>query len=310
MTITTITLESDDVVPVDISGLTVRVFTTGGVFVTSGLTVLGIVIFDLPDADYDLTFYKVAVSPLDAQPQRITVSAADTDDPPNSFLVIAHVTTLPESADPLLCKISGTIRRINGSATKDIRLVVGMCPELAILYGFIISPQDSIEIVPDEDGYYEFDLLRGMHYRVYFHQLVSLFGAEPAMVLAIPPNLPALDLKDLLFPVPLTAEFGVPTLALVAGADPDDSVECTITYSDGSINLEEMRAIPPLFTSFTAVSSDEDVATAIFSVDTVVVSPIAAGTALITIERTVSTRLLTYDPLPDFTTETLTVTVS
>lgn len=311
MTLSTIILESDDVVPVRISGLVVRVFTTVGVFTTSGTTdVDGEVVFDLPDADYDLTFFKIGVSLLDGMPQRITVDAADTDTPPNTFKVLAHVSTLPESVDPMLCRISGLILGANGLGSKDIRLALGMCPEIAVLEGIVISPQDIVDVRPDDDGYYEFNLLRKMHYRVYFPQLNDLFKIEPAMVYGIVPDLPAISLTDFLFPIPVNAEFDPLVLSLVAGAEPDDSVECTITYSDGSVNTDGVRPVPPTFTNVKAVSSDETIADAAFQVDKVVITPKAAGVVNVTIERVVSDQYIIYDPLPLFTTQTLVVTVT
>lgn len=311
MTQTTLILESDDVSPVLISGLIVRVFSTVGVFVTSGTTdVDGEVLFDLPDADYDLTFFKAGVSLLDGMPQRITVDVADTDIPPNTFKVKAHITSLPESPDPMLCRISGTIRGGDGRRSKDIRLALGMCPETAVLSGYVIAPQDFIDVRPDDDGFYEFDLLRGMRYRVYFAQLVTLFRIEPAMVYGVVPDLPAIELKDFLFPVPLTATFDPLTLSLAVTADPDNSVECTITYSDGSVNSVGKRPVPPTFVFVTAISSDPDVAEAAISGDKIVITPRIAGTTNVTIQRSISDEYLIYDPLPTFSTQTLVVTVT
>lgn len=311
MTLATITLKSDDLSPVFIGSLIVRVFNTGGVFVTSGSTnSSGVVVFDLPDADYDLTFFKMGVAPTSGQPQRITVSVSDPDVPPNTYVVIAHITTRPESSDPLLCRISGTIRGIDGSNAPAVHLAIGMDPEVAVLSGVIISPADTVAVYSDDTGYFEFDLLRGMKYRIYFPQLFQLFNVEPAMVLSLPPNLPAIDLKDLLFPVPVTANFEELTLALSVGGIPDDSIGCTITYSDGSVNSDGIRPVPPYFTGVTAVSDQELIVDAVFSVDKLIITPKSAGTANITITRQVSTTLIAYDPLPSFTSQTLVVTVT
>jgi len=311
MTLTTVILESDDIVPVLINGLIVRVFSTLGVFVTSGTTDSGgEVIFDLPDADYDLLFFKAGVSILAGMPLRITVSAADLDTPPNTFLVLSHITSLPESPDPLLCRISGFIRGADGGMTKDIRLSLGTTPEIAVLSGIVISPQHIIDIRPDSTGYYEFDLLRKMKYRVYFPQLITLFNVEPAMVLGITPNLPSLPLTDFLFPVPISAVFGALTLAIALTSEPDSSISCTITYSDGSINDNGIRQTPPFFTSVQALSDNDNVATAAFSVDKLIISPKGIGTCNVVVTREISTTLIIYDPLPAFATQTLVVTVT
>lgn len=311
MTITTVILKSDDIVPVLVAGIIVRIFDTAGVFVTFGVTdVDGEVVFDLPDADYDLLFFKAGVSITAGMPQRITVSASDIDTPPNTFLVVVHVTSLPESIDPLLCRISGFIRGADGGMTKDIRLSLSMCPEIAVLSGTVIAPQEIVDIRPDDSGYYEFNLLRKMKYLVYFPQLVTLFNVEPAMVLGIVPDFAALHLADFLFPVPVNAVFGSLTLAVILGSDPDSSISCTITYSDGSINDNGIRLTPPFFTSVQAVSDDDDIATTAFSVDKLIITPKGVGTCNVIITRQISTTLIIYDPLPVFTTQTLVVTVS
>lgn len=310
MTQTTIILNSDDIVPVLIDGLSVRVFNIGGVFITSGVTdINGEVVFDLPDADYDLLFFKSGVSIVFGMPLRITVSAVDVDTPPNTFLVLSHITTLPESTDPLLCRISGFIRGADGGFTKDVRLSLGMTPEIAVLSGTVIAPQEFIDIRSDALGYYEFNLLRKTKYRVYFPQLVTLFNVEPAMVLGITPDLPALKLNDFLFPVPVNATFDASTLSILRTDDPDSSVNCTVIYSDGSTNDNGIRLTPPFFTSVQALSSDDGVATAAFSVDKLIITPKNVGTCSVTITRQISTTLIIYDPLPTFSTQTLNVTI-
>ena len=306
MTVTTIILESDDAVPVLIETLSVRVFNTGGVFVTSGNTdVDGEAIFDLPDADYDLYFYKQGVSINGGMPQRITVDAADTDVPPNTFKVIAHVTSMPESVDPLLCTVSGYIRGVNGLPTLDGKLTISPTLETGVIGGDIISPQNLVHIHPDATGYYEFQLLREVCYNVYFHFLQSLLGAtppelDPSQV----PDLPAISIADLLFPVAVLGVFDPETLALTAGDDPDESVTYAITYSDGSV-----REFGTALCTTTMTNDNEDAVSVERVGDKVIVTPIAAGVANITFVRVVSATIY-YSPVPDFVTETLVVTVT
>ncbi len=310
MTITTITLKSDDISPVLISGVGVRVFTTLGAFVTSGSTNgSGQVVFDLPDADYDLYFFKMGVSPNAGQPQRITVSASDLHIPPNSFTVISHITAMPESVDPTLCTISGSIRGSDGSFTGDVKLALGMRPHVGVISGVIIAPVDIVDILPDANGYYEFTLLRKQKYHVYFPQLVKLLEQDPPELHCIVPDLPALDLTDFLFPVPISGTFAQTTLSMHVG-DPTAIVNATITYSDGSVNQDGIRPSPPFFTGV-GVTSDNDAAASVSMIaDQVFVVANGVGTAHITITRTVNTDMMVYDPVPSFTTQTLVVTVS
>lgn len=305
MTLTQILITSDDVVSVPVPDVIVRVFDLVGNFLTSGTTGTdGIANFDLPEADYNLTFFRFGVSMLEGMPQRITV-----DINPAQFQIPAHVATLPEAIDPLQCRVSGFILGADGEKTKDIRLSMGMCPEIAVLSGTVIAPQQIIDIRPDEEGYYEFNVLRKTKYRVYFPQLITLFNVEPAQVISISPNLPAIRLNDFLFPVPVDAAFSALTLTATLGTDPDSSISCTITYSDGSLNDDGIRLTPPFFTGVEAVSDNVDVAVAAFSVDKLIITPKGTGTCNVIITRQISTTLITYNPLPDFTTDILVVTI-
>jgi hypothetical protein len=307
MTTTTIILESDDPSPVLIEDVLVNVYDTGGVFQTSGNTdVDGEAIFDLPDDDYDLTFYKQGVSIIAGMPLRITVDAADTDVPPNTWKVIAHITASPEAIDPLLCRISGYIRGADGSFTKDGKLTAAPVKETGVLGGNVIAPQHLAYIRPDDNGYYEFDLLRGVNYNVYFHFLEELLSTKPPSLTCIVPDLPALPIADFLFPVQVDADFDPEVLAIDVG-DENTDVALTITYSDGSTSVT--RTASPGFSGIIPESDDEDVATVELLGYTVCVVGIGVGTANITITRTISADIH-YDPVPTFTTETLVVTVS
>lgn len=309
MTVTTIILESDDPAPVLIDGVTVRLFDTLGAFVTSGVSDgAGEVVVDVPDADYDLYFFKSGVSVLDGMPQRITVDAADTDVPPNTFKVLAHVHTLPEAADPALCRISGDLRGADGLASRDGRLVFVPCIQAGYVAGDLLSPKNFFPTSPDEDGHYEFELIRGMEYRAYFTHVNDITGItkEPFEMAVIVPDLPAIHIKDLLFPLPIGSTFAPNTLALTAGDDPDESVVLAVTYSDGSDRVDN----PPQGTQFTLSNDNEAVATAERVGSKIIVTPLAAGVANITVERILSTENLIFDPTPAFTTDTLEVTVT
>lgn len=306
MTVTTIILESDDAVPVLIESLSVRVFDTGGVFVTSGNTdVDGEAIFDLPDADYDLYFYKQGVSINAGMPERITVDAADPDVPPNTYKVIAHITSLPESVDPLLCTVSGYIRGADGLPTLDGKLTISPTLETGVIGGAIISPQNLVHVHPDGDGYYEFQLMRNVCYNVYFHFLQSLLGVTPPELdVSQVPDLPAISIADLLFPVAVLAEFDPETLALTAGDPQDESVTYSVTYSDGS-----EREWGTALCIVNMTNDNEDAVSVERQDGKVLVTPLAAGVANITFVRVVSPTIY-YSPVPDFVTGTLVVTVT
>lgn len=305
MTIAKVIIESDDPAPVLVKDLTVRFFDLGGTLITSGVSdVNGEVDVDIPDADYHLYFFKQGVSINAGMPLLITIDVADPDVPPNTFKVIVHVFTLPEAIDPLQCRISGHIRGADGEPTKDGRISLSPTLETGVLGGNVIAPQHTASFAPNEDGFYEFNLLRKVNYSLYFHFLETINLEEPPILNVRVPDLPAMDVVDLMFPVPIDASFSENTLALVAGDPEDDSVETAITYSDGSI-----REAGTTFTTFFSQSDNEDVATVELQTGKILVTPVAAGVANIIIVRTISISIY-YDPVPVFTTETLEVTVT
>lgn len=308
MTVTKVILESDDAVPVLVDGLTVRLFDTGGSFVTSGVTdAAGEVIVDIPDADYDLYFFKSGVSILDGMPQRITVDAADIDVPPNTFKVLTHIHTLPEAVDPALCRVSGDLRGPDGLSSRDGRLVLTPCIQAGYVAGDLLAPRSFVNASPDADGHYEFELIRGMEYRAYFTHVDTITGATtmPFEMSVIVPSLPAIHIKDLLFPIPVAATFSALTLALTALDDPDESVELTVTYSDSSDRTER-----PAFATQFSVSNDNEAAILLERVGKkLIITPLAAGVANIAVSRILSDTYISFDPTAAFTTETLEVTV-
>ena len=304
MTLAKVIIENDDPSPALVESLTVRFFDTGGTFVTSGVSdVNGEVDVDLPDADYNLYFFKQGVSINAGMPLLITIDSGDTDVPPNTFKVIVHVASLPEAIDPLQCRISGFIKGADGEPTRDGRITAEPTLETGVLGGNIIAPQHSASFAPDKDGHYEFNLLRNVDYCIYFHMLETLLRSEPPVMEVKVPDLPAMGIANLLFPVPVNAAFSVNVLALVAGNPDDDSIEVAVSYSDGSV-----RTSGTLIATVSSVSDDEDVAFVELLTGKVLITPVAAGTANITITRTVVSTIY-YDPIPTFITETLVVTV-
>lgn len=305
MTIAKVIIESDDPAPVLVDGLTVRFFTTLGAFVTSGVSDgSGEVNVDIPDADYHLYFFKQGVSINAGMPQLITIDAADTDVPPNNFKVIVHVASLPEAINPIQCRISGYIMGADGEPTKGGRITLGATLETGVLSGNVVAPQHSVGATPNEDGYYEFNLLRNVDYCLYFHNLETLLGSEPPVLNVKVPDLPALDVSALMFPVPIDASFSTNVLALTAGDPEDDSIEVAVTYSDASVRLAGSD-----IATVSSASDDEDVALVALQSGKVLVTPVSVGVANITITRTILSTIY-FDPTPVFVTETLAVTVS
>ena len=301
MAAVTIRVLSDDPSPAPVEGIVVQFYDTGAVFQTSGTTDAdGEVTVALPQDTYDVLFYKAGVSILPSQPQQIEV----IDDDPHEFEVEAHVRSRPESTDPHRCKVSGYILGVGGGRYKT-SIVFRPFNALTITNGNVIAMQASIEVFSNDDGYFEFELLRDTAYIATFVVPRSLFCEDPGRIKVITPNGPAVDLYSFLFPMPVHMGFSDAAISLVAGDPQDESIEYTLTYNDGS----ERVSLSSPWGGVSLTNTDNEVVEACFVEGKLVLKPLTAGTATITTTRTVPSDV-EYDPLPDFTSESVVVTVT
>lgn len=302
MTTVTIRVLSDEPTPSLIEGVAIEFYdSTTAVFQTNGVTDdSGEVIVSLPDGSYDVIFYKVGLSILPKQPQRITVSSLAT----NTFEVSGHLRTRPESIDPLRCTISGFILGVDGKQAKH-RLIFEPVKTITVLSNMVIAPYSRREVASSEEGYFEFELLRNTKYTAYFVFPQALFGTEPGTLDIITPDLPGVGLDVLLFPVPVNFTFSAPTISLVAGADKDESIDVQLSFSDGSVR--ETLGSP--WAGVRLTNTNGDVVQASIDATKLCLKPISPGTAVITTVRTMNDRAF-FDPLQAYTTDTIVVTVT
>ena len=293
----TIVITSNDPSPVLIEGVVVQVYETGGSFVTQNTTdSSGEADFSLDDADYDLLFFKKGVTILPKQPQRITVDFGASS---NTFDVLASIFSLPQSIDPDLCRVTGTLRGSESSAIKGFRLYLQTKIHFLVVSGDVLEPDHIVEPVSDENGFFDFELYRGVEYN-------GMFWNDTNQIDVIVPDQVAIGLEDLFFPVQVDATFSDTTLALVALATPpDETITYVVTYSDNSVRTTQTQ-----FSSLTVTNDDEDVVEVQIFDDRFGITPLAAGVANITLTRKLSTDLLILDPAPTFTSDTLVVTVT
>lgn len=293
-----VTIQVADAGPV--AGVVIEFFDLSASFQTSGTSGSdGKVTVDLPDGTYDVGLYKPGISFPDGLPQRIIVSSLLE----NTFLIPCHVRTLPESMDPRKCKVSGYIVGVDGGRHKS-RLLLSLATDLLVYDGNIVDLQSQTEVESDEDGYFEFELLRGRGYDISFIYLQSFLDIKaPAKLAAKVPDAPAVALDKLLFPVPVSAAFSHPVFLLPTGIDPNADVTVTVRWSDSSV-----RWIGFSWASLKILNSDNRVVEASMSGNSLVLKPLAAGVAAISIDRILPARVI-FDPVEPFTSETLTVTV-
>jgi hypothetical protein len=292
----------DDVpTPGPVEEVLVEFYDTSAVFQTSGTTdVDGEVTVSLPVGLYDVTFYKQGISIQPSQPLRIEVE----DDDPHEFEAEAHVRTLPESTNPDRCKISGYILGAGGGRYKT-SIVFKPRLELVIVSGNVTAIDAGIEVFSDDNGYFEFELLRDKAYTGRFVVPQTLFGEDPGTLCCQTPDGPAVELYKFLFPVPVNMNFSANAISLVAGDDPDETIEWTLTYNDGT----ERDTLSTPWGCVSLTNTDNEVVEACLEGGVLTLTPLGAGTATITTVRTVPSTV-SYDPLPDFVTESVVVTVT
>lgn len=297
-------LSNDLIVPTRVAGVLVEFYNLSAVFQTSGTTdVNGEVTVTLPIAQYDVAMYKSGVTVLPKQPQRISVLVA----PPNSnlFLVTVHERVLAEATDPLRCRITGYFLDPGGHRmVRGPRLTISPCPSLIVVGSDTVSMIDPLDVGPDQDGLYDFELLRDYSYSMYIGYLNEFFGIIPAQFTLCVPNLPGLSLSKLLFPVPIRFQMSAPTLSISLANGVNSSVTYTRAFSD---ETARPRDVP--WASVKLVSSVPAVATASLQNGLVVVTPLSAGVTTISTERVISD-MASYIPQPDFLEDTLLVTVT
>ena len=301
MPATTLRLSNDLPIPLRVAGCVVEFYTTAGVFETSGTTdVNGEVTATLLAGFHDVLFYKQGLSILPKQPQRIEVLALPAT---NVFLVTGHARVRPESIDPLRCTVSGHILGADGKKTKS-KLIFSTKKGLLVLSSNIIAPELQLNASSDDNGYFEFELLRGVCYSAYFTYLEVLLGMNPGVLDILVPDQPSVTIDTLLFPVPVNMDFSANVKALVAGAGPNEDIDYTLTHSDGSV-----RNGGTPWAGITLTNTDSLVVEAALRDGKLCLTPLTAGVATITVVRSMSDRVL-FDPVPVFQSEQVVVTVT
>ncbi len=295
-----IQLISDDPSPVPIEEMVVEFYDTLAVFQTSGISDSdGEVEVTLPDGTYNILFFKIGVSILPRQPQQIIVDSLLI----NTFEVVGHIRETPESIDPIRCTVSGSIIGVGGGSAVH-RLIFEPFRILTVLDNKVIAPYHRIEFTSDDSGYFKFELLRNTKYNAYFLWPQDLFRQQPGRLDVITPDLPAMALDSLLFPLPLTFTFSVPTITLIAGAPLDNSIIVTATFTDGSVRT----SLSTPWAGVTLINSDNKIVKEGLKDGVLSLQPLSPGTCTITTVREIPSSVL-FSPMPEYTSGSVIVTV-
>lgn len=177
-----------------VEGVLVRVFdSTNTVFYSEATTDSeGRAGFTLWTNTYNLRFYKFGVQVK--QPQVIVVEEPSGPVLINAFTASATIFEHPIANDPRLCRASGYFRDITGQAQPglDIHIIGSFSPILLEGAG-VLSERRAIRT--DREGFACVDLIRGAKY------IATVQGFEDTQRSLEVPDLPSVNLPDLLFPI-------------------------------------------------------------------------------------------------------------
>lgn len=214
----------DTTLRTSIEGVVVRIFdATNTHYITQAITgPNGIAAFSLViPGVYYVRFFKDKVS--FNQPQILTA----LDQALNSFSVMGHVYSPPESTNPRLCRCSGFFKQPDNSAAvnHDIHFIPKFDPLL--LEGNAMLTERLAQRT-DGQGYVQVDLVRFGQYEV------TVEGLEDQQRVITIPDLPSVNLCDLLFSVVERIEFDPPgPWNIAVGSDNDFIIGVTVYTSDG-----------------------------------------------------------------------------
>lgn len=197
----TLLVLNDDPDATPISDVVVRVFDAAGTFFqTQGITDSdGRVAFTLLSSlTYQLRFFKDKVSLR--QPVAIVVSEVPGE---NIWTTRGHVYEPPEAVHPRLCRCSGFFKNLDNSPAREHVVHINSIFDPLLFEGNAMLTEKLMARTND-DGYVEFDLVRGGQYSV------TVEGFEDTQRILTVPNAPSANLPDLMFAVVDHVDFTPP----------------------------------------------------------------------------------------------------
>jgi hypothetical protein len=301
-----ILVESDDIVPVPIDGVVVRVYdAAGAVFVTEGTTgapaATGHVEFSLPGTaaptptEYQLRFYYLGASIT--SPQQIEVYSPPAGSPTgtNNFKAIATLLTDPVAVDPLLCRVSGYIRDASGRPKHglDIHFIPEFNPLVAGDQGVL---GERVAVRTDAQGYIELDLFRN---GIYDATVESMENIQRQVCV---PDRSSVNINHLLFPVVVKVEYS-PAAPFALAVDGELILTPTITASDFRV-LQGAGLDDVLYEM-----ADSSIASvSVVDSDRISIRGLAAGATTLDVSRIDTSVVYVPDPGIDGGAATVTVT--
>jgi len=239
-----------------IEGVLVRLFDSGGMFVTSNVSSLvGVdAIADVTlDGDPDPTpisytarFSKNGISfdgslgDVSKTPQAIDVYSPNTDSPTgtNDFDVKGETHVIPTATDSRLCRCSGFFRDITGRPLPglDMHVVNQFRPALVDGAGIL---GEGVFLRTDKDGFAQIDLFRNGRYTFLVTSTEAIDDPNLQGAIAFPrmvcvPDQSSYNLVDLLFPVIAEISFA-PTGPYSLSVNEVKNIVPSVVASDGRL---------------------------------------------------------------------------
>lgn len=286
MPIVNITVVNDDVLNTPIQNAAVAIYTSGAVFVTTGLTnSSGLVSFNLPSAIYHVYLYKQGVNLV--QPQILDATEMATV---INYELTAHERSLPETIDPELIRVSGYIKDSSGAPKREIYL--NLYHEYTQLNANNIIESSPVHFTSDKEGYFQFDLYRNMQYCFPYLTERPLFDVRT-------PDRPAIKITELLFYVPVLLE--VSSTTITVPLNNSTNVPYTLTYSDYSTD----RGFCSYWGEVVWTTSNQNIVIGVDK-ERLTITRLQAGTTTVTFERKFK-HCLRWENPPSFVSPTLTI---
>jgi hypothetical protein len=232
-------IKSDEVTPVPLQGVRIRLFSDLEVFLSEGTTdSLGTLSLVLTGAaspvgvDYLVRLYKQGMTFFGGPTQRIKVIDPLLTGETNIFEFQGHTTTLPESLDPRMCLVSGYLRNSSLKPIRSSRIRFFPQPyqplgrsggypfpgDVVVLDNLDVLSADEVVVYSDENGYVEVLLPRETVMFAVVNNLESVgwIPENTPQQVHIPDTLSA-TLADVLFPYVVSIVFTPASLDLTAG---------------------------------------------------------------------------------------------
>ena len=270
-------------VPEPIAGVTIGIFdpSTRALLAQGTTGLSGYASFLLPGSAAPGTPYEVRLFKMGAlfqNPRTVQVLEPVARPDQNEFEVHGSYDGLPASPDPYCCRCTGRFLDFSNRPVANTRVRVSQLledPTPEVVDGNLVVSQ-RMEFSTDRNGLVTFDLLRGGRY------LLSFTGEEERVYPIEIPDRASMNLTDLIFPAPASLDWdqtAAPanqvTLSLATPAAVP--VPMTVTLTDYEVRTSAIGAW------IDAYVSDSAVVSASIQDGSLVLSPVSAGTATVTV---------------------------